>query len=124
VKEKVEAFNIMNVLTEDDRQRLEAQSMKGEKVTFKRKGTGEIWNVGEVVGEVYVIVNDYKHMIQQIQFTEGEGWGDNRFAYRTGYYTFQYDTNRIKWGQFTQFLTQSEYKELLGKARAKGWDIF
>ena len=114
----------MSELTPQDRQRLESQSMLHKPIKFKTKGTGESWDVGVVEDEVYVIVNDYKHMIQKIRFTEGKGWGDNQFAYRTGYYTFQYNTNKIKWGQFTQFLTESEYKELLGKAKAKGWSIF
>jgi hypothetical protein len=110
--------------TEQDRKRLESQSMLNKPIKFKTKGSEEFSVIGIVEDEVYVIVNDYKHMIQKVRFSEGKGWGGNQFAYRTGYYTFQYGTNKIKWGQFTHFLTESEYKELLDKAKSKGWGIF
>jgi hypothetical protein len=104
--------------------KLEAMSMIGKDINFRDKKTGIAEPWGVVKDEVYILVGDYKHMIQRIRFHEGKGWGGNRYAYRTGYYTFDKKMQRIVWGQFTQFLTQSEYKELLSKAKEKGWPIF
>lgn len=80
--------------------------------------------MGIVVDEVYVIVGEYKHLIQRIEFADGAAWGGNKYAYRTGYYTYDANKRHVKWGQYTQFLTESEYRELLLKARQRGWDVF
>lgn len=77
--------------------------------------------MGKVVDEVYIIVNDYKHMIQKIEFAQGLSWDRSKYAYRTGYYTWDANFKRIIWGQFTQFLTEKEYSRLLEQARKKGW---
>lgn len=80
--------------------------------------------MGTVEDEVFIIVGDYKHLIQRVRFETGVSWDDSTHAYRTGYYTYQGDRKQIKWGQYTQFLTEAEYRDLLGKAREKQWDIF
>ena len=80
--------------------------------------------MGTVEDEVYVMVNDYKHMIQRIRFADGMAWGDCTHAYRSGYYTYDAGMKHIKWGQYTQFVTEKEFKSLLSQARNKGWDIF
>lgn len=105
-------------------QRLEGMTRIGGDVVFKRKGSGRRWVLGKVEDEVSIIVGDYKHVIQRIQFAPGESWDGSEYAYRTGYYTYDASMKRIVWGQYTQFLTQLEYVELLGKARAKGWPLF
>ena len=68
-------------------------------------------------------VGEYKHLIQRIRFSFGVPW-DGRYGYRTGYYTLSATAKRLTWGQYTQFLTQTEYRKLLAKARAKGWPLF
>jgi hypothetical protein len=78
--------------------------------------------MGKVVDEVYIMVSDYKHMIQKIEFKEGVS--SDKFAYRTGYYTYDSQMKNIKWGQFTQFLTERQYKALLSKAKEKGWNLY
>jgi hypothetical protein len=103
---------------------LESMSMVGRPVTFKNKGKPGSWIVGTVEDEVSIIVWEYKHLIQRIKFAEGVSWDGSTHAYRTAYYTYQAGRAYIKWGQYTQFLTEAEYRELLGKAREKGWDIF
>ena len=104
--------------------RLEKASMIGKAVYFKNKATGdrELWGIVE--DEVYIMVSDYKHMIQKFRFAEGVSNDDSAYGYRTGYYTLDKHGGKIKWGQFTQSLTEREYRELLGKAQAKGWSIF
>jgi hypothetical protein len=111
-------------LTPDQQAKLESMSMIGRPVTFKNKGKPGSWTVGIVEDEVSIIVWEYKHLIQRIKFAEGVSWDGSTHAYRTAYYTYQAGRAYIKWGQYTQFLTEGEYRELLGKARDKGWDIF
>ncbi len=110
-------------LTVEQRKHLESQTMKDRYVSFKNKGLPGRKSMGKVVEEVYIIVGEYKHLIQKIEFNDGVSWDGSRYAYRTGYYTYQYGRKRIKWGQYTQFLTEKEYRELLGKAHAAGWEI-
>ncbi len=110
-------------LSDEQRKRLADQTMKGRCVWFKNKGTPGRNEMGKVVDEVYIIVGEYKHLIQKIEFSNGVSWDGSQYAYRTGYYTYQYGRKNIKWGQYTQFLTEREYRELLGKARAAGWEV-
>jgi hypothetical protein len=110
-------------MTAAQKARLEAMTMVGRKVTFKQKGKPGSYQLGIVEDEVYVLVSDYKHMIQRIRFANGVSWDESEHGYRTGYYTYQAHMQHIKWGQYTQFLTQSEYQVLLAKARERGWPI-
>lgn len=111
-------------LSDSEEKRLRDASMLRKTVIFKHKGLNSRRVMGTVVDEVSIIVGDYKHLIQRIEFEPGQAWGGNTYAYRTGYYTYQHGKKYVKWGQFTQFLTESEYKELLEKAKARGWPIF
>lgn len=111
-------------LTQAEHDRLEKMSMLGRDVWFKNKGAAGKWLVGRVEDEVYVMVGDYKHLIQKIRFADEVSWDGSTFAYRTGYYTYQHGKKAIKWGQYTQFLTEKEYSTLLQKAKGKGWPIF
>lgn len=114
---------MMNPLTHEQTKRLEAMSLMGKLVRHKEKGGrqgGLVTVMGKVVDEVYVMVDEYKHVLHKI---EGNFWGGDKYAYRGGYWTYTADRKQIKWGQFTQFLTQKEYKQLLAKAKEKGWAI-
>lgn len=111
-------------MTDAQRSRLESMSRRGKAVVFKKKGGGGHQTMGVVEDEVYVMVSDYKHVIQKIRFAEGVAWDGSVHAYRTGYYTYDAKKKRIVWGQYTQFLTEKEYKALLAQARAKGWQVF
>jgi hypothetical protein len=111
-------------VTEIQRDRLESISRKGKDVRFKYKGRSDRYTMGQVEDEVYVMVNDYKHVLQRICFCKGVSWDGSTHAYRTGYYTYDSKVTRIVWGQYTQFLTEKEFKALLGLAREKGWDVF
>ena len=110
-------------LTKELRVRLESMSRIGKVVVFKNKGGGGYRTTGTVEDEVYVMVNDYKHVIQKIRFADGVARDGSMHAYRTGYYTYDAAKKRIIWGQYTQFLTEKEYRALLGQARAKGWEV-
>jgi hypothetical protein len=111
-------------MTAPQLKRLEGMTRVGRDVVFKHKGGGGRRVVGKVEDEVYVMVGDYKHVIQRIRFAPGVSWDGSEYAYRTGYYTYDASMRRIVWGQYTQFLTQLEYAALLGKVWAKGWPVF
>ncbi|SRR5579883_516251 len=122
-KENVEEKQ-SGTLSDLQRQRLEGISRVGKTIFHKIKGGDGHHRMGIVEDEVYVLVNDYKHVIQKIKIEDGAYWDGSHYAYRTGYYTYDAKRERIVWGQYMQFLTEQEYKELLSKARAKGWAIF
>jgi|ERR1700735_2495672 hypothetical protein len=111
-------------MTDEQKQRLEAKSTVGRTVTFKNKGIPGGRTIGTVEDEVALIVSDYKHLIQKIRFADGISWDGSPYGYRTGYYTYSYGMKKIVWGQYTQFITGNEYRDLLTKAKAKGWDVF
>jgi hypothetical protein len=92
-------------------------------VKFKDKGGSAQIKMGVVIDEVYIIVGDYKHLIQQIR-RDQPYWDGSQIGYRTCYYTFEAKGKNIKFGQYTQFLTEKEYTALLAMARDKGWSIF
>jgi hypothetical protein len=100
-------------ITPEQLDRLTRQSMIGRTVTFKNKDRSGYYAIGVVEDEVFVMVSDYKHLIQRIRFAEGQSWDGSEYGYRTGYYTYDAKCRRIVWGQYTQFLTQQEYQTLL-----------
>jgi hypothetical protein len=110
-----------HTMTPNQAKRLKGMSRLGKAVWFKNKGRPGHQKMGTVVDEVYIIVNDYKHMIQKIQFNDGVFWHGSKFAYRASYYTYDGQKKTIKWGQFSSFLSEKEYKKLLSKAKKKGW---
>lgn len=97
--------------------------MVGRTVTFRIKGSTGFQAIGVVEDEVYIMVDDYKHLIQRIRFAADVSWDGSVFGYRSGYYTFDAAGRSIKWGQYTQFLTEAEYFRLLALAREKGWPL-
>ena len=104
-------------MTEAQRAKLESMSRLGEDVWFKEKGGEKSISMGVVEDEVYIMVGDYKHLIQRIRMAPGLSWDGSEYAYRTGYYTYDANMSRIVWGQYTQFLTEKEYSKLLGRAK-------
>jgi hypothetical protein len=111
-------------LTREQLDKLTSMSMLGRIITFKYKHKPGRYAVGLVEDEVYIIVGDYKHLIQRVKFQDGVSWDGSTHAYRTGYYTYEAGRKHIKWGQYTQFLTEKEYETLLQKAKDKGWQLF
>lgn len=109
-------------LTKQQLRRLEAASCIGRHVRFKNKDGSGHEDMGVVLDEAYIIVFDYKHMIQRIRRDEPY-WDGSRIGYRTCYYTFDAKKKHVKFGQYTQFLTEKEYAVLLSEAKAKGWPI-
>ena len=96
--------------------KLEASTRLNQTVYHKEKGGSKFIAMGVVEDEVYIIVDDYKHLIQKIRIATHLPWDGSTYAYRTGYYTWSAKKHRIVWGQYTQFLTEKEYKRLLNLA--------
>lgn len=76
--------------------RVESMSMLGRAVEFRNRGGLGRWKVGIVEDEVYIIVRDYKHLIQRIRFSDGASWDGSDYAYRTGHHTYQAGKKYIK----------------------------
>jgi len=82
-------------LSEEQRKRLESKSRLKQGVWHKTKGGGAPRQLmGIVVGEVSIIVEDYKHVIHQIEHEKGF-WDGSKLAYRTGYWTFAANMKKI-----------------------------
>ncbi len=114
-------------MNDDQKLRLESWSRKGKEVWFKDKGSGEKQLWGTIEDEVYVMVDGdddpYKHVLQRIRRATYRTW-DPPYYYRTGYYTFSRKVpSRLVWGQYAQLLTEDTYRELLKKAKGKGWGL-
>ncbi len=111
-------------MTEQQTDKLLRISGIGKTVWHKNKGSSDSTAMGVIEDEVFILVSDYKHVLQRIKFSANLSWDGSEYAYRSGYWTYDSKGKRIVWGQFTQFLTENEYKQLLQKARNKGWPIF
>jgi hypothetical protein len=83
----------MHAMTPDQTKRLEGMSQKGRTVWFKNKSKPGHQEIGKVVDEVYIMVSDYKHMIQKIEFKDGASYDGSKFGYRTCYYTYDGQKN-------------------------------
>ena len=87
-------------LTKEQLEKLTSMSMLGRNITFKYKHKPGRYTVGLVEDEVYIIVGDYKHLIQRVKFEDDVSWDGSTHAYRTGYYTYEASRKNIKWGQY------------------------
>ena len=97
---------------------LEAYSTIGSTVTFGGRP------IGEVVDEVFVMSPRYKHFIQRIRQVPAAREDGEEYAYQFSYYTFGSNGNRKTFGQYAPVLSQRELRDLLKRARGKGWPIF
>ncbi len=113
---------------EEKRLALEELDFVGREVFCTQKGD---WSTrrtrhlfGTVEGEVQLIVDDVRHMIQRILKPGGDVF------YRTCYHTWESRVrkNRAKlqigYGQFPSLLASKHQAKLLNMARLKGWEAF
>jgi hypothetical protein len=107
---------------------LEELDCVGKEVSCTQKGD---WSVrrtrqlfGTVEGEVKLIVDDVRHVIQRIVKPDGDVF------YRTCYHTWESRVrkNRAKlqigYGQFPSLLASKHQAKLFEMARLKGWEAF
>jgi len=95
-----------------------------KKVRFKNKNGGGRFVLGTIVDEISIISFDYKHVIQKIELAPSASWDGSRYAYRSGYYTWDASMQYVKWGQYHACLSERECEKLLKLAQRKRWPIF
>ena len=106
------------------RQKLATYTGLGKQVRFKDKNGGPRFVLGRVIDEVAILSGDYKHVIQKIELVPSQSWDGSRFAYRSGYYTWDRPFAQVKWGQYHACLSAREFARLAKEARRKGWAAF
>jgi hypothetical protein len=81
---------------------------------------------GSVEDEVSVLNGDgdYKFFLQRIRLSpkKGREMGSKR-AYRWCYWTVTGKGDRLAFGQYALFLSETALRNLLSKARKKGWPV-
>jgi hypothetical protein len=106
-----------------ERERLANATGVKKHVKLKYKGTLHNYVLGTVEDEVSVIDNDYKHVIQRIELDDpktAREWGVN-LAYRHGYFTLSKKRRKLTWGQYHSIIPAPAYRQLIQKAKRKGW---
>lgn len=111
-------------ITQAQRQKLARYTGIGKRVMFKDKNEGSHFVLGKVVDEIAIISFDYKYVIQKIELVESQSWDGSRFAYRSGYYTWDAPMRQVRWGQYHVCLSARELARLTKEARRKGWAVF
>jgi hypothetical protein len=108
----------------EDVQRLELATRVGKEVWLNERSSGMPILWGIVEDEVGLVVDDAKHVIQRIRLAKDVSWDESEYGYKTGSFTIDARTGSVKWAQYSQVVSEQEYRELLTKARAKGWPVF
>jgi hypothetical protein len=78
---------------------------------------------GVVEDEVGLVVDGAKHVIQRIRLAEGVNGDGSAYGYKTGSFVVDPRSGSVKWAQYSQVMSEHEYRELLAKAKARGWPI-
>ncbi|MBI2202243.1 MAG: hypothetical protein HYU41_00040 [Candidatus Rokubacteria bacterium] len=107
----------------DEQQKLENATRVGKEVMANARDswTPVVWGVVE--DEVSLVVDGAKHVIQRVRLAKGVSWDGSEYGYKTGAFLIDPRTGAVKWAQYSQVLSESEYTQLLARARAKGWPI-
>jgi hypothetical protein len=107
----------MNTLTSDDDALLHSASRLGKEVWI-RTDAGTPGLSGVVEDEVHLDAGDVKHAIQRIRLADGGTYG-----YSTGSFVLDAGTGRVRWRPGALVISERDYRELLAKARARGWPL-
>lgn len=108
----------------EDVQRLESASRIGKEVWLNERNSGMPILWGIVEDEVGVVVDDAKHVIQRIRLAKDASHDGSEYGYKTGAFTIDPRTGSVKWAQYSQVVSEQEYRDLLARAKAKGWPVF
>jgi hypothetical protein len=106
-----------------DQKKLEAATRVGKDIWLNARDTGMPTRWGVVEDEVGLIVDGAKHVIQRIRFADDIAWDGCEYGYKTGSFVVDPRSGSIKWAQYSQVLSEHEYRELLALAKARGWPI-
>ena len=107
----------------DHEMKLTAQSRVGKEVWVNARETGLATLFGIVEDEVGIVVDGAKHVIQRIRLAEDASRDGEKYGYRTGSFVIDLRTGHVKFGQYSHVLLEGEYRELLQRAKAKGWPV-
>ena len=110
-------------LDPEDQRKLEAATRLGKEVVATGRDSWSPTVLGVVVDEVSVVANAAKHVIQRIKLTKDIAWDGSEYAYKAGTFYVDSRTGDVKWAQYSQIISEREHRELLARARAKGWPI-
>jgi hypothetical protein len=116
-------ISVVRAITPEQKKRLDSYTGLNHPVEFKNKYRPGKVRLGRVIDEVGFISFDYKYVIQKIELEHNIIWDGSRYAYRSGYYTFDGRMEKVVWGQYHSCLSEREYEQLLALARAKGWPV-
>jgi hypothetical protein len=117
------AVSVVRPITPDQAKELDSYTGLNKPVEFKNKYEPGKVLLGKIIDEVGFISFDYKYVIQKIELAPNISWDGSRYAYRSGYYTFDGNLRKVFWGQYHACLSEREYEQLLALARAKGWPV-
>jgi len=106
-----------------DQQRLETATRVGKEIWLNARDSGMPMRWGVVEDEVGLVVDGAKHVIQRIRLADGVPWDGSDYGYKTGSFMIDPRTGAIKWAQYSQVMSEHEYRELLAMAKARGWPI-
>jgi len=87
----------------------------GKPVKATVKGTDKRKEMGRIEDLVSHIVDENRYEIQKIKLHKGG------IAYRTCYYTGDSKYIGLKFGGFATIMNESDFSELINKAKKKGW---
>ncbi len=117
------ALSVVRKISPEQTSKLESYTGLNKIVTFKNKYAAGKVLLGTVEDEVSLISFDYKYVVQKIRLAPNIAWDGSQYAYRSGYYTFDGNMQKVLWGQYHSCLSEREYEQLLALARAKGWPV-
>ena len=105
-----------NAVTDDD-ELLVCATRVGREIWIRTE-TGVRVLCGVVEDEVDVLGDGAKHVIQRIRLADGGAYG-----YETGSFVVDPGTGRIKWSERSPVISETDYRELLEKAKTRGWPL-
>lgn len=103
-------------ITEDEDQLARATRVGREIWTTTDAGARVL--CGVVEDEVDVLTDTVKHVIQRIRLADGGAYG-----YETGSFVLDAGSGRVKWSQRVQVILETDYREMLEKAKTRGWPL-
>ena len=102
--------------------KLHAITRLGKEIWLNSHDTGIPMVWGVVEDEVGIVVDGAKHVIHRVRLADGAGRDGESYGYKCGSFIVDH-TGNIKWSQYSQLLSENEYRELLALVKTKGWPI-
>lgn len=88
---------------------------RGKTITAKVKGTNDEKEIGVIDDLVYQMAGENRYEIQRIKLRKGG------IEYRICYYTCDANDTHPHFAQYAPIMNESDFSELINKAKEKGW---